>query len=140
MAVGSFDAWASFFHTLGHAEVLNRTGQAACHLRNVAGEAGIPSDINVDGVGGLIALLFGEDGLLLKERSQKFVRILERTKREYARGIDLVEDGNFAVEVGIAGERVVFEVSDLRLNAVRRPSNPSDGGHGIDVGAIGQLD
>ena len=77
---------------------MNGTGQAAGDLRDVSAKAGVPSDIDVDGVGGLVALLFGKDGLELKKRSEKFVRILKRSKSEYPRGIDFVEDRDFAVQ------------------------------------------
>ena len=75
-----------FFRTLRHAEVLNGTGETAGHLGNVPAEAGIPSDIDVDGVGGLVALLFGEDGFSSRSEARSLfescdVRKSERWKR-----------------------------------------------------------
>ena len=102
--------------------------------------ARIASDIDVDRVGGLVALLFREDGLLFQERGEKFVRVLEGAQRQDARGIDLVENRDFAVEAGVARERILFEISDLRFDTDGGTANRADGGHGIDVCAVSQLD
>ena len=71
---------------------------------------------------------------------EKFVRVLNGVEGQDARGIDLVQDGHLAVETGIARERVVFEVSDLRLDVAGAAANRADGGHGVHVCSIGQFD
>ena len=52
-------------------------------------------------------------------------------KRQDARGIDLVENGHFAVETCVARERILFEIADLRLDTVGGAANRADGRHGI---------
>ena len=64
---------ASFSAHSRHAEVLKRIGDRAGHLRHVCGEAGLALDIGIDGVGGCLALLFGEDGLLFEKRREELV-------------------------------------------------------------------
>ena len=107
---------------------------------NVPAEAGIPSDINVDGVGGLVALLFGENGFLFQERGQEFVRILQRAQSQNARGVDFVETETSLFRLESPEKESSSRFPICVWTSVGRASNSADGGHGVDVGAIGQLD
>src|ERR1043166_3065029 len=97
---GSFDA-SGESGKLRHAEVLQGIGQSAGQLIHVAGEGGVPRDVGVDAVGGHLALLLRRDDLLLEKRGKEFVRVLNRAQRKNVGGVDLVEYGDFAVEIGI---------------------------------------
>ena len=74
------------------------------------------------------------------KRSEQFVRVLKRAKGEYARGVDLVQDGDFGVEVRIVGERVLFEVGNLGLDVLGVAADRADGGHRVHVRAVGEFD
>ena len=56
------------------------------------------------------------------------------------RGVDLVEHRDFGVEIGVARERILFEVGNLRLDVLRVVANSPDGGHGRFVCAVGEFD
>jgi len=74
--------------------------------------------------------------LLFEKRREELVRVLDGVKSQNARRIDLVQDGHFTVEVGVARERIVFEVSDLRLDIAGAAANRADGGHRVHIGAV----
>ena len=101
-----------------HTEVLKRIGQRAGHLRHVGGEAGLALDVGVDDVGGGLSLLFGKDGLLFQQRSEEFVRILKGAEGEYSCSVDLVQHRDFGVEIWVIRERILFQISHLRLNVL----------------------
>src|SRR5580658_3677345 len=93
---------ASVSARLRHAEVLKLIGDRSSHLGDVAGHAGLATDIGVDGAGGSVALLLREDGLLFEKRREELVRVLDSAEGQNARRIDLVQNGNFGVEAGVA--------------------------------------
>jgi type IV secretion system protein TrbI len=65
--------WASFAAHSRHAEVLKRIAERAGHLRQVGRKASLALNVGVDGVGGGLALLLGEDGLLFEKRGEELV-------------------------------------------------------------------
>ena len=91
-------------------------------------------------VGRGLALLLGENGLHFEKRREEFVRVLDGAEGQHSGGVDLVQDGDFAVETGVAGERVLFEVADLRLDILGAAPDGADGGHGVHVCAVHELD
>ena len=97
------------------------------------------TDVGINGVCCGVALLLCQDGLLFQKRREEFVRVLDRAESQNTRRIDLVEDGDFTVEIGIARERVLFEVSDLCLDALGVATDRPDGGHRIHICAVGQF-
>src|SRR6266403_541691 len=82
--------WVTVSASSRHAEVLQRIGDGAGDLAHICGQARLPGNIGVDGVGGGVALLLGDDGLLFEKRGEEFVRILKSAKGENARGVDFV--------------------------------------------------
>src|ERR1700730_6326070 len=72
---------------LWHAEGFERICDAAGDSGQISGERGAARDVGVDGVGSGLALLFGDDGLLLEERCKELVSILNSAKGQDARGI-----------------------------------------------------
>src|SRR6267142_3583393 len=119
--------WVTVSAGSRHAEVLQRIGDGAGHLSHVAGERGPAADVGIDGVGGGLALLLGEDGLLFEKRSEELVRVLQGAESEHTCGIDFVEDRNFRVEIRGSGQRILFEVADLRLDDLGVATNGADG-------------
>src|SRR5216684_2739743 len=97
VCMGSAPSKLDWADELRHSEVLQRVGQCAGEPRHVSSKAGTAADVRVNGIGGGFALLLGHDGLLLEQRSEKFVGILNRTQGQYVRRIDLVKDLHFAV-------------------------------------------
>ena len=75
-----------------------------------------------------------------KKRREEFVRVLNGAEGQDTRRIDFVQDGHFAIETGVARKRILFEVSDLRLNVVGAAADRADGGHRVHVRAIGEFD
>src|ERR1700691_5223707 len=82
---------------LGHAEVLERIGQGADDLRDVAGQSRATDDVGIDGVGGDLTLLLGGEGLLLEQGGQEFVGILRGAQGKNTCGVDLIEHRNLGV-------------------------------------------
>src|SRR5258708_440691 len=79
-------------------------------LPNVAGELLVQADavlaavdVGIRDVGGRIPKVLGEDRLLFKDGHEQLVGILGVLQRQNVRGIDLVEDCDFGVEIGIGG-------------------------------------
>jgi hypothetical protein len=86
----------------------NAPGQLLVQVRAVLATV----DVGIRDVGGRIAKLFREDGLLLKDGNEQFVGVLSVLQRQNVRGIDLVQDLDFAVQVRIVGQRIVLNVAD----------------------------
>src|SRR5260370_40741702 len=91
-----------------HAEVFERIGNGACDLAHISGQAGLPGNIGVDGVGGGVALLLGDDGLLFEKRREELVRILKSAKGQDSCRVDLVQNGDVAIEAMVDRELVMF--------------------------------
>src|SRR5216683_1441958 len=70
-------------------------------LRTVTACGSFAANVGIDGVGGGLALLLGEDGLLFEKRREELVRVLQGAEGEHACGIDFVEDRNFRVEIRV---------------------------------------
>jgi hypothetical protein len=58
-------------------------------LSHVAGHAGLATDVGVNGVGGGVALLLREDGLLFEKRREEFVRVLNGAESQHSAALIL---------------------------------------------------
>ena len=81
------------------------------------------TDVGINGVCCGVALLLCEDGLLFQKRREEFVGVLDGAEGQDTRRINFVQDGNFAVETGVARKGILFEVSDLGLNVSLKAAN-----------------
>jgi hypothetical protein len=113
-------------------------GKGSRHLRHV--EAGLALDVGIDGVSRRLALLLGKIGLHFEKRGEEFVRVLDGTEGHHSRGVDFVLNRDFAIQARVAGVRILFEIADLCLNILGAAPDGADGGHGVDVGAVHELD
>ncbi len=92
------------------------------------------------GLGFGITLPFGVDELLLGERSEEFIRVLAVAQSDHGCGVDLVENCNFGVVVGIGIERSVFEVFDSRFDLWGIISERANSLDSVLICTVGQLD
>src|SRR5882724_9351687 len=140
VCMGSAPSDAGWVKQLRHAEVLKRTGQRAGDLGHVPRKAGTTADVGIDGVSGHFTLLFGRDGLLFEKRSEQLVGILNGAQRQDVGCVDLVQDLDFAVYSGAAGQRVLLEVVDLGLEGLGVSSNRTDSQKRVGVHPVGEFD
>jgi hypothetical protein len=92
-------------------------------LSHISGKVGTSRDVGVDGIGRGLALLLRDNGLLFEKRSEEFVGVLKRAERQYSSRIDLVQDGDFSVEIGVRRQRILFKVRNLRLDILGVPTD-----------------
>src|SRR5207244_4357692 len=125
---------------LRHPEVLKGVGERAGEPGHVPGEISTPRNLGIDGIRGCFTLLLREDGLLLEERGEELVRVLHGAERQNVGCIDLVEHGDFRVQIGVTGKGVFLEVRNPALDRLGIPADGPDGGQRRGVCSVSEFD
>ena len=97
-------------------------------------------DVFIEGLRLGVSLAFGFHEALLRQRRQELVGVLGVAQPDHIRGVDLIQDRDLGVHVGVRGKRIVLQVLDGRFDGRCVGSKAAQCLHADEVGAVREFD